>query len=89
MPTTTRNERSSAIHVGLPWRGMFPTPGTTASTETRAHAAGMYSAIEKFIAITSTETLHKPVDCVLAGQQHSFKQQTRLRGRAMGHAFGE
>lgn len=87
MPAT-RNERSSAINVALPWRGQFPAPDSIWDTQDRAQAGGMYCAISKFIAVTSTETLHKPVDCVLAGNQREYKQ-VRLRGRAMGHAFGE
>lgn len=37
---------------------------------------------------TSNQVLNLPVDCVLAGQQVSFKNG-RAAGRALRHAFGE
>ncbi len=48
----------------------------------------MYVGFSKFMHITSTQVLHKPVDYVLAGQQHGSRP-TRLAGRALQHAFGE
>ena len=67
---------------------MLPTPDAVFNTQDRAQLGNMYCAISQFVAITSTEHLQKPVDCVLAGQQQDFKR-TRLRGVAMSHAFGE
>jgi hypothetical protein len=85
----TVGERGSAIHVGLPWRGMFPMPtgDLVINGNERAHIAGFFAG-HMSPAITSTAVLHKPVDYVLAGDQHSFKSG-RARGRAMSHAFGE
>lgn len=41
----TREKRSSGLHAGLPWRGLFPLPDGTLSQADRQHASYMYSGI--------------------------------------------
>jgi hypothetical protein len=45
MPIDTRHKRSSAIHVGLPWRGMLPVPDGAIGQADRQHAATFYAGI--------------------------------------------
>lgn len=46
MAVDTRNKRSSAIGVSLPWRGMLPDPDGSVDTEDRPHVVWLYSGIE-------------------------------------------
>jgi hypothetical protein len=41
----TRNKRSSAIGVGLPWRGMLPAPDGAIDAQDRLHVAWLYAGI--------------------------------------------
>ena len=41
----TRNNRSSAINVSQPWRGMLPNPDGTVGQADRQHVAYMYAGI--------------------------------------------
>ena len=41
----TRNNRSSAINVSSPWRGMLPNPDGTVGQPDRQHVAYMYAGI--------------------------------------------
>ena len=41
----TRNNRSSAINVSSPWRGMLPVPDGTVGQADRQHVAYMYAGI--------------------------------------------
>lgn len=85
----TRNDRSSAIHVALPFRGQWPRVEGLPDAKDRAQSVHLYrGVVAQEFDITSTQVLHKPVDYVLAGQQHSFKPG-RASGRALSHAFGE
>lgn len=45
MAVDTRDERASAIHVGLPWRGLLPLADGAVSQADRQHAATMYCGI--------------------------------------------
>jgi hypothetical protein len=83
----TQNGRASAIHIALPWRGLFPDPDAVINANDRAHVAGYFGA--RFApVITSTIYMQKPVDYALAGEQYSFKSG-RASGRGLRHAFGE
>lgn len=66
------NERSGAIHVGLPWRGALPQPDGNINANDRAQVATFFG-LRFTPLVTSTERLQNPVDCVLAGQQREFK----------------
>jgi hypothetical protein len=46
MAVDTRNKRSSAVLVGLPWRGLYPDPDGTVAADDRSHAAGLYGGLE-------------------------------------------
>lgn len=72
MPLANVNDRSSAIHVGLPWRGLFPAPDGSINANDRAHAATFLGARMTPL-ITSSTILQQPVDCVMAGNQKEFK----------------
>ncbi len=78
------NERISAVHVGLPWRGLFPIPDGTLNGNDRAHVATFFGA-DFTPLITSTERLQMPVDCVLAGNQTDENGRSALDTRK-GHA---
>lgn len=41
----TRNKRSSAIQLPLPWRGMLPAPDGTVGQPDRQHVPFMYAGI--------------------------------------------
>jgi hypothetical protein len=72
-----RNERSSAIHVAAPWRGQWPRVENLPDAKDRAHAAFMYRGVVVMEHdITSTDVIHKPVNCVLAGEQ-PYKERGR------------
>lgn len=45
MAVDTRDKRSSAIHLGLPWRGMLPLPDGALSQADRQHVAWLYGGI--------------------------------------------
>lgn len=46
MAIDTADKRSSAIHVSLPWRGMYPAPDAAAEDQAdRQHVALMYRGI--------------------------------------------
>lgn len=45
MAIDTRNKRSSAIHVGLPWRGLLPVPDTVIAFEDEIAVADFYSDV--------------------------------------------
>jgi hypothetical protein len=72
MSLAIRNGRSSAIHVGLPWRGLLPEGDGALSNLDRRQTSGFYAAL-LLVKMTSTANLQLPVDCVLAGQQREFK----------------
>lgn len=52
MAVDTRNKRSSAINVGLPWRGQWPTPDGAIGAQDRSEILGLYDGIS-FVATTS------------------------------------
>jgi hypothetical protein len=58
----TRNKRSSAIGVGLPWRGQLPAPDGTIDELDRAHVAFLYAgiAIEELDSGTGTPSTAEP-----------------------------
>jgi hypothetical protein len=68
----TVDGRSSAVHVGLPWRGLFPIPDGSLDGLNRRHVAAFYGA-RLLVTVTSTDNLEMPVDCVMAGNQREFK----------------
>lgn len=46
MAIDTQQKRASAVHVSLPWRGLFPLPDAAAETQAdRQQAAHHYSGI--------------------------------------------
>lgn len=45
MAVDTRNKRSSALLVSLPWRGLLPLPDSSLSQADRQHVAFQYSGI--------------------------------------------
>jgi hypothetical protein len=45
MAIDTRNKRSSAVHVGSPWRTSLPVGDGTVDQGDRQHAAGYYGAV--------------------------------------------
>ena len=45
MSLDTRAKRQSAIHVGLPWRGMLPVADATISAADRLQVATFYAGI--------------------------------------------
>ena len=45
MAIDTRDKRSSAIHVSLPWRGLLPLPDGSLNQGDRQHTAYMYRGI--------------------------------------------
>lgn len=51
MAIDSRDKRSSAIHVGLPWRGMYPLPDGTIGQEDRQHAATFYRGVSSLSVI--------------------------------------
>lgn len=63
-----RNQRSSAISIGLPWRGLYPKPDTTIAKFDRLQIANLY-ALDPSRVVTSTSYMQLPVNCVLAGDQ--------------------
>jgi hypothetical protein len=75
MAVETADERSSAIHLALPWRGMFPAPDGVLNANNRAHAAGFFGAFMTPV-ITSTSILQLPVDYQLAGEP-AFRERYR------------
>ena len=49
----SRDRRASAIHTGLPWRGMYPLADGSVGREDRFQAAGLYrAASESFVIVT-------------------------------------
>lgn len=82
MPAT-RNERSSAIHVSLPFRSMWPRWEGLPDAKDRAHAAFMYRGIvPQEFDITSTDVLDLPVDYFMEGlPQYREKHRTFDPGR--------
>lgn len=87
--TASRSERAGAIHLALPWRGMFPETDGGINANDRAILATMYGA--RFSTpITSTRLLHKPVDYALAGdQQDGPVRKGRMIGRGLRRIFNE
>ncbi len=45
MPIDTRDKRSSAVHVSLPWRGELPAPDGSLNQGDRQQAAQQYRGI--------------------------------------------
>lgn len=97
MSISNVNERSSAIHVGLPWRGLFPVPDAQLNGNDRAHIATFFGAHLSPL-LTSTGTLQKPVDYALAGEQDEEGGKWRVAGvfrpgraggRNLRRVFGE
>lgn len=41
----TRNKRSSALLIGLPFRGLYPAPDGAVGEEDRPHVALMYAGL--------------------------------------------
>lgn len=72
MSLATPDERNSAVHVGLPWRGMFPIPDGALNGLNRRHVAAFYGA-RLVVTMTSLDNIELPVDCVMAGNQREFK----------------
>jgi hypothetical protein len=75
MSLSTATERNSAIHVGLPWRGMFPFADSLLNANDRAQVAG-FVGIHFSPVITSTAVLQNPVDYQLAGEP-AFRERYR------------
>ena len=46
MPLTNRNEFSSALKVGLPWRGPLPDAGVDIGGDDQAHLVGAWPSFE-------------------------------------------
>ena len=59
----TRDKRSSAIHVSLPWRGFFPVPDGALSQADRQHVCLMYRGIAAGAAVPSFEA---PADIAIS-----------------------
>lgn len=45
MAIDTRDKRSSAIHIGQPWRGQYPLPDSSINQADRQHVALLYRGI--------------------------------------------
>jgi hypothetical protein len=86
MSIASVNERISAVHVGLPWRGLFPIPDAQINANDRAHVA-TFMGLHFTPVITSTTKLELPVDYQMAGDLPI--RAGRAGGRGLRHTFGE
>ena len=87
MAITTQDQRASAVHVALPWRGLFPVPDGSINANNRAQAGMMFG--DRFSpVVTSTTRLQLPINCVMAGEQVGFKTG-RFSGRGLRRVFRE
>lgn len=77
----TREKRSSAIHVGLPWRTHFPAGDGTINTGDRIQAAGYYRGIEP----AAVQGIDFAVLAYTLGERLDF----RVNGCRMDYAAGE
>ncbi len=68
MAIDTPNKRSSAIHVGLPWRRSMPIPDGEVSTDDQYHFLGMYlgddKASEEAEAAAASRVPISPLECI-------------------------
>ncbi len=76
MAIDTREKRSSAVHVMLPWRGMLPLPDGTISDADRQHVALLYSGIAVSAAV------------IIFGPFHAEAMQVFLAGMQAGEVWG-
>lgn len=57
----SRDKRASAIHTGLPWRGMYPLADGDVDREDRFQAAGLYRAGDgTFVIVTVLGSVRGP-----------------------------
>ena len=83
MPVT-RNERSSAIHVSLPFRSMWPRWEGLPDAKDRAQAAFLYRGIiPTEHDVTSTDVLDLPVDYFMEGLPQ-YREQGRTYEGSLG-----
>lgn len=86
MALDTQDQRSSAIHIGLPWRGMFPIPDGGLDVNNRAEVVNLFG--DHFIPlVTGSDRLQFPVNCVMAGNQLVRKGYSSSAG--LRRIFGE
>ena len=74
MSLITENQRESAVHVGIPWRGLYPVSDGYTNGNDRAFIAAFYAERISPL-ITSTNTIQKPVDYWLAGEPAPERMQ--------------
>ena len=74
MSLLTENQRESAVHVGLPWRGLYPVSDGYTNGNDRGFIASFYGERLSPL-IISTNTIQKPVDYWLAGEPAHGRMQ--------------
>jgi len=61
MPVDTRDKRSSALLVSLPWRGLLPLPDGALNQGDRQHVGLMYRGIPAAAAAAPAAGTFKPM----------------------------
>lgn len=79
----TRNKRSSAILVGMPWRCEFPDPDSTVGDGDRAHVAFYYAGFSSVAIVLPTSFKGK------TGSEPRMGGRVGVRARFQGTVWSD